>query len=54
MLTLNELLKRLERDEEKFREVTKERDALRVRLYRYRKAIAALKEISECGADENI
>jgi len=51
MLTLDELLKRLERDEEKFEELTRERESLRIRLYRYRKAIAALKEISECGND---
>jgi len=51
---LDELLKRLERDEEKFKKLTAERESLRIRLYRYRKAIASLKEIRDCESDEII
>lgn len=47
MLTLDELTKRLKRDEEIKTRLDKERDTIRIRIYRYRKAIEALKELDK-------
>jgi hypothetical protein len=47
MLTLEELTKRLKRDEEIKQHLDKERETIRIRLYRYKRLIEALKEMGE-------
>jgi len=44
MLTIEELKKRIERDQELFEQITAERETVRIRLYRYRKAVIALND----------
>jgi len=44
MLTIEELEKRIERDEELFERLTGMRETVRIRLYRYRKAVIALND----------
>jgi len=44
MLTIEELEKRIERDQELFEQITAERETVRIRLYRYRKAVIALND----------
>ena len=47
MLTYDELLKRLERDREIFEQLTKDRETLRIRIYRYKQAIRKLEDINQ-------
>jgi len=47
MLNIEELNKRIERDEELFEKLTAERETVRIRLYRYRKAVIALNDAEE-------
>ena len=44
MRTIEELKKRIERDQELFERITAERETVRIRLYRYRKAVIALND----------
>jgi len=44
MLTVEELYKRIERDQELFDQITAERETIRIRLYRYRKTIKYLND----------
>jgi chaperonin cofactor prefoldin len=52
-LTLNELKKRLEEAELDMKNLTASREALRIRIYRYKKAIQTWKELDIDSLDEN-
>jgi len=53
MLTIEELEKRIDRDQELLDRLTAEREKVRIRLYRYKKSFTALLEFEQMIEDQH-